>query len=471
MTIVKSAVSGLSWTASSTIVKGVMQLAQLIILARILTPIELGVLAIINLVVGLAQVFGDAGISNALIYHKELNKGQLNQLYVVNVSLGIVVSISVALLAYPLAQFFSMELLTSLLILLAPVFFIKSLSQQVMALLQQKLQFNRIAKVEVFSSVAGFIILLLLINFDFRLEAVIFSQLATASILTLLILVFNRNLLPSFEKIQWRSIAKPVKYGLYQTGESFINFLSAQFDQLLIGKLLGAETLGIYAYVKALVFRPALQLINPIVNRVSFPLMVQYKDVHSESVIYTQIIRLLSFINIPLYLLMACYPELILSLAYGDDWLPHAELLKWLALYMLLLSLMNPIGVLLRATGEVKRGFWWNIGVTIIRPLLIMLSISSGVVWLVKVLVIAQVGLFFLHWYFLIRPVIKLSFSALIKAIAPPCFAFFIAALVVYLCNEYIWQISPLVSVIIVSLAYCLLIAPAVINVIKFIRK
>ncbi len=471
MTIAKSAVSGISWSAFSTIFKGVIQLAQLIILARILTPIELGVLALVNLVVGLAQVFGDAGISNALIYHKDLNKGQLNQLYVVNVSLGIVVSVAVALFAYPLALFFSMELLTGLLILLAPVFFIKSLSQQVLALLQQKLAFNRIAKVEVFSSVAGFIVLLLLIYFDFRLEAVIFSQLAAASILTLLILIFNKSLLPSLERIQWRSIAAPVKYGLYQTGESFINFLSAQFDQLLIGKLLGAETLGIYSYVKALVFRPALQLINPIVNRVSFPLMVQYKNVHSESVIYTQIIRLLSLINIPLYLLMACYPELVLSLAYGDDWLPHAELLKLLALYMLMLSLMNPIGVLLRATGEVKRGFWWNIAVTIIRPLLIVLSISSGVVWLVKVLVIAQVGLFFLHWYFLIRPVINLQFSQLIKAIAPPCFAFFIAALVVFLANEYVWQISPIVSAIIVSVAYCLLIAPAVIGAIKFIRK
>ncbi len=471
MTIAKSAVSGISWSAFSTIFKGVIQLAQLIILARILTPIELGVLALVNLVVGLAQVFGDAGISNALIYHKDLNKGQLNQLYVVNVSLGIVVSVAVALFAYPLALFFSMELLTGLLILLAPVFFIKSLSQQVLALLQQKLAFNRIAKVEVFSSVAGFIVLLLLIYFDFRLEAVIFSQLAAASILTLLILIFNKSLLPSLERIQWRSIAAPVKYGLYQTGESFINFLSAQFDQLLIGKLLGAETLGIYSYVKALVFRPALQLINPIVNRVSFPLMVQYKNVHSESVIYTQIIRLLSLINIPLYLLMACYPELVLSLAYGDDWLPHAELLKLLALYMLMLSLMNPIGVLLRATGEVKRGFWWNIAVTIIRPLLIVLSISSGVVWLVKVLVIAQVGLFFLHWYFLIRPVINLQFSQLIKAIAPPCFAFFIAALVVFLANEYVWQISPIVSAIIVSMAYCLLIAPAVIGAIKFIRK
>ena len=115
---------------------------------------------------------------------------------------------------------------------------------------------------------------------------------------------------PGFSKLRLNSIIAPIKYGLYQTGESFVNFISAQLDQLLIGKLLGPDVLGIYAYVKALVFRPALQLINPVVNKVAFPLIVKHKETHSLAILYGMVIRLLSLINIPLYCLVALFLNL-----------------------------------------------------------------------------------------------------------------------------------------------------------------
>jgi len=471
MTIIRSALTGLSWSASATLFKGVIQFVQLIILARFLTPIELGALAIINLVIGLAQIFGDAGISNALIYYKSLNKNQLNQLYLINISLGILVSMSVGLLAYPIALFFDMNQLTHLLVFLAPVFFIRSLSQQHMALLQQKLKFDSLAKVEVLASTLSFMVLMFLLSAEFRLEAVIYAQLTGASALTLLILCFYSFPLPKFAKIDFSSIIAPIKYGLYQTGEGAVNYISAQFDQLLIGKFLGAETLGIYSYIKALVFRPALEIINPIINRVTFPLMVNFKKQHAISDMYSHVLSLLSLINIPLYLLVASFPELVLKLTFGESWLIHAELLKWLALYMLVISLMNPIGVLLKATGNVKRGFWWNIFVTLVRPTLIVLSISYGVVWLVKVLVIAQVCLYVLHWYFLIKPVINLSLVSLLKTLFLPLGAFIVSFLLVFALKHNIEQLNDYYAFGFMCLSYCLLISPALFNIVKLIRK
>ena len=180
MTIAKSAFHGVSWSAASTLFKGVVQLTQLILLARILSPTELGVLAVVNLTLGFAQIFGDAGISNATIYYRDLTKAQLNQLYTVNIAFGGVISIVVILLSYSIEQFYVMSNLAELLSLLSPVFFIRSLSQQHIALLQHKLKFDRLAKIEIVASTLGFVTLLILLNNNFQLQAVIISQLIIA---------------------------------------------------------------------------------------------------------------------------------------------------------------------------------------------------------------------------------------------------------------------------------------------------
>jgi O-antigen/teichoic acid export membrane protein len=470
MNIVKASVTGLSWTASATLIRGLLQIGQLMILARFLTPLELGLMAVINIVIGFAQIFGEAGISNAVIYHKSLNKHQLNQLYIVNVGLGVLVCAIVVLMAFPLAQFFSMTGLASLLILLSPVFLIRSLCQQQMALLQQKMRFDSIAKIELGAAFIAFLLLVFLLNIGFRLESVVLAQLANATLISATVLLFNRKLLPGFSGFNLSSIVLPLKYGLYQSGERVINFFSAQLDEVLVGKLLGAEVLGIYAYVKNLVFRPAIQLINPIVNSVAFPLMVNFKESYSAGTIYSQVIALLSMVNIPLYLLMASFPKPILYFAFGADWVGEFELLRWLALYMLFISLINPIGVLLRATGEVKRGFWWNVLVTIIRSLLIVFSISSGTVVLVKTLVLAQVVFFLLHWLVLLKPIIHISLGRFVLLIIPPIVAFTAAALVFLLINYQLWPLSDGIGLGVVAVAYSAVIYPKVSRIIKFIR-
>jgi O-antigen/teichoic acid export membrane protein len=467
LTLARSAYSGISWSAFSTLSKGILQLAQLIIVARFLGPFELGVLALLNIVVGVAQIFGEAGISNAVIYHNSLNKTQLNQLYLINILFGGVVSVFFFFLSYPLAAFFAIEQWESLFMYLAPIFLIRSFSQQPLALLQQRLAFDRIAKIEVFAAVMAFITLLILLYYNFRLTAVVIAQLLNALVLTIVVFMLDSSVRPRLTKIKWQSIAEPIRYGLYQSGERLVNYLGAQFDQLVIGKLLGSETLGIYAYIKALVFRPALQLINPIVNKVSFPLMVKYRDSHSMSDIYAQIIRVLGLINVPLYLLMASYPDTILLIIFGHDWQIHADLMRWLALYMLLLSFINPVGVLLKASGEVKRSFWWNIAVTVIRPLVIILGISHGIVFFIKMLVYTQVFLFFLHWYYLIKPIIPLTLIQLLLKIIIPCAAFGLASIITLFGINNLWELTDFYKLILSAIIYVLLILPFLGRIIK----
>ncbi|QLE86062.1 MOP flippase family protein [Shewanella sp. Scap07] len=471
MNIAKTAAKGVSWTAGSTLFRAVLQVAQLLIVARYLTPTELGVLAIVNLVVGFAQIFGDAGLSNAIIYFKNLSKTQLNSLYLINIGFGLSLTLVVLLLSIPISIFFEMPDLVQLLIALSPVFFIRSLFQQPMALLQQNFKFNLLAKAETIAALIGFLSLILCLNYDMRMSAIVISQLIAASVLGLLIISLSKTRLPNFSTLDWKSIKEPIKYGFYQASEACINFMSAQFDQLLIGKLMGAESLGVYSYIKALVFRPAMQLINPVVHKVTFPLMSHYKDQHAIADIYWQILRVLSLLNLPLYLAFMLYPGTILGVVFGAEWAEYAELLRWLAVYMLFISLINPVGAMLRATGEVKRAFWWNIVVTITRPAVVIVSFPFGLEWIVKALVAQQVILFFAHWLVLVKPVGKLSLRRFLSAFKQSIVLCTLSLIFVSICHLLLPNVTDITEIVLLVITYTLMLVPIVKKTVQEIRN
>ncbi|TMO67086.1 colanic acid exporter [Pseudoalteromonas aurantia] len=471
MTALHSALKGVSRVALSTFSKGGLHLAQLIILARYLTPFELGVAAILNLVIGFTQVFGDAGLSNAVIYHTKLTDNQLGQLYVINVTLGLILTISLALLSDPIAVFFAMPLLSELLYVLASVFFIRSLSQQILARLQQKMHFDMIAKVDISAQLTGFLAVVLAVNYEAGIWSLVIGQFVLVVSSSMLLFIVGAQYITRPKRIVWSQIKHPVKYGLYQCGEALINFSSAQVDQVLVGKLLGPEKLGVYAYIKDLVFKPALQLINPIVNKVAFPVMVNFKEGNAIHGMYLSMLKVLSLINIPLYGLMAAFPEIILEMTFGEKWIEHSAVLQWLALYMLVISLVNPVGVLLRAVGKVKRAFWWNIIVAFIRPAVLFTTVSTGVVGLAFTLFCLQVLFFISHVQFLLKPCANIGFRDVYSVLWLPFLMVTVAVSAAFFLVCYGLLERSLFLLIGTSVVCLLLMSPLMLSNIKSLRK
>lgn len=460
MTLAKQAARGVSWTAMATLIRGGLQLLQLAVMARFLTAAELGALALVSIVVGLAQIFTDAGLANALIYFKSLSARRLRQLYLANMLFGLTMTALVALMAQPLASFFNAPTLAPLLLLLSPIFFIRSIGQQPNALLQKDLQFQTLARNEVLAALFAFGLLLIGLWQAMGVFALVISQLCSAFLFTLLLRRAKPCPWPNQLSIGWQDNQPLFRYGLYQAGESLINYLSAQFDQLLLGKMLGTEVLGVYAYLKELVAKPALQLISPIVHRVSFPMMAKHQASHQLSSMYLTIMRCLSLVTVPFYLTIALYPQWILSVVLGSGWLAHADLLRWLALYMLLITLINPVGALLRATGQVKRAFWWNALVTVVRPMVVVVSVHYGLVWLAKGLLLQQSLLLIAHGVVLLKPACQLSLTAYLRTLLLPVFALTFAYSVahwgtVLLGLSYLW-----LEIGVLCVVYLLIIAP-----------
>ena len=354
------------------VVTALASLTQLSILARILDPKTFGEIAILMIVIGFAQAFMDMGVSNAIIHRQAITHSQLSSLYWLNLFAGLVLSTIVYLMAPYIAIFYKEPALQHPMKLLALVFLVVAFGNQYRILCQKELQFNIMAIIDIVSAIAALVVAISSAFNNFGIYTLVLAMLTQASVSSASYLVvglrthhvpsltFNHNELKGF-----------YSFGLYQMGERAINYISANIDKLLIGKMLGMEAVGFYNMAWQLIIFP-LGKINPIVNNVAFPIYAKIQtDSESLNNYYSITVKSLSIVTIPLLAFLSIFSAEIVLAFFGSGWDVTANLVTLLALVGILKALGNPGGAILLSKGYANIGFWWN--------LFWALSITSGI--------------------------------------------------------------------------------------------
>lgn len=451
MNLKVKAVSGIKWTTFSSVTGAILQVIQLIILARLLDPTAFGLMAITAVVIGFAQAFLDMGISNAIIHKQEVSHTQLSTLYWINVLSGVMLFIIVSLCAPLIAAFYQEAVLTKIIILVAITFLIQPFGQQFVVLWQKELRFNDIAKIDIVSKLLSLITAVTFAYYGYGVYALVYGALAGTVFQTIqlvykglkehrIALVFRLNEVKEF-----------LNFGMYQMAEKTLNYFNSQIDTLLIGKLLGVEALGVYSVSKQIIMKP-IQVINPIVSKVTFPIMAKIQsDIDRLKDIYLKTINLLSSINFPIYLFIAITAPELVTLMFGRQWIDAVSIVQILSIYGACRSTMNPIGSLLLAKGKPNWGFYWNLGLFFYVPMVIYLASQRGIETLSWGLVVIMVSLIAPMWYFLIKPLIQAKFWEFHQQIMIPTVIAIITGLVVELTLKIMTELSLIMILIVVG--------------------
>ena len=232
------------------------------------------------------------------------------------------------------------------------------------------------------------------------------------------------------------SVAKAIpliKIGAYQTGSQIIDYLSAKLDILIIGRFLGAEALGVYSLAKELVMK-AVVLINTITNKVALPffsVLQNDDDVLRRN--YCKVIRLLSFVNIPVIMSVGLLSSCIVPIFYGSNFIETAPIVSILSIWSVFICIGNPVGNVSIAKGRTDISFKY----VIVRMLL-----SIPVVGVTSILSITYVAwgqvflaivLFFIGYRMLLYKLIKLPFLDYVNSF----YKVILLALLVTLCLYY----------------------------------
>jgi len=420
MSLKKQAISGVKWTTISSIFNSIIQIVQLAILARILNPTDFGLMAIVMVVIGFSQIFIDMGLSNAIIYKQKITTEQLSSLYLLNILIGILFFVLLIISSPLIAKIYENQKLTPLINLVASTFLIKPWGQQFMVLLEKKLQFNAIAKTDIITRFISFVVVIVLAYNNFGVYALAIGSIVFALFSTIGYNYYGRSLYKPKLYLNVKQLKDFLSFGLFQMGEKIIQYFSSQFDTILIGKLLGIEVLGVYNVAKNLVSKPAA-IINPVVTKVTFPLMSKFNDDISQlKSVFLKTISYLSFINIPVHLLIAVFAYRVILIFFGDQWFSAKLILQILAFAYLLRAIMSPAGSLLLSRGKANIAFYWNLATFFLYPISIIIGSNWGISGVALSTLILQILLFYPTWKIIIYKMINAEFWEYTRKLLPP---------------------------------------------------
>lgn len=400
----------IGWTGVANFVRIIIQLSQIIILTRLLTPSEYGGVTILLMTIAYFNIFSDMGLSSAFIQKKEITFKERSSLYWFGIFLGFVIMLISALLVPFITYFFNAPEIFYPLIILSTNFLTIQFAQQLRLNAEKSINFRISSIIEIISSLSGFILLLVMIFLDFGIYSIVFSSLLNAWVVVILSWIYLSDGWRPFIHFEWTEVKGFLRFGLGVVSNNIINTFNGSFDLILVGKIFGTASLGIYSLPRNIVFQ-IQNVINPIFTRVGFPLISAAKDNKIEVTNnYMKIIRFTALLNSPIYVSIFFYSEEICQLLLGDKFHLSSPLLQILAIWGLIRSFFNPLGALLFGMGFVRKAFFWNLFVTFFLSVILLIGVKFGINGVAWAMVISYCIIYVPGWYFLVRPLCEIGF-------------------------------------------------------------
>tara|TARA_Y100000588_G_C14233814_1_gene916382 strand:- start:589 stop:2049 length:1461 start_codon:yes stop_codon:yes gene_type:complete len=345
---------GIFWMSSGTLIKVFLQLFFMALLARLLSTSDYGIFAIVLLLVSLAQILTESGVGAALIQTDHVSKSKESSVFYFNLMVGIVLSFILYFFSFEISVYFDEKELASILPFVSVIFILKSLCVVPESLLIRDMKFKQLAMRSTLSYVIsyGFVALPLAYN-DFGVWSLVYAQVFLELINTIFLLLLkkhDRNL-KNFRFVELKKIFR-FSSGVLITG--IVNKFAVNLDTLLVGKLLGMSVLGNYNRAYQLMAYPA-NMMGGVFSSVLFPALSSVKCKDELRKRHYQFVVILSFILMPLSLLLFFTSENIVMILLGAGWENVTLVLEILsfAIYFRIGYKVN--GVIARARGHVYK--------------------------------------------------------------------------------------------------------------------
>ena len=336
------------------------QLCEIIILARTLHPADIGVIAIIAVILGLLRSLADLGTGNALIHFQSVSRAAFSSLYWLLITVGAAFFGAFAVGRSLFESIAPHSPLTPLLGWIGLNVCIYSIGILYHYQFQKEQRFRRIAIVESLARCLGTATVAVLALTHHGIFSYVAGQIVYSGVKSALLLFGGLRLMPLSPVFDLSALRPFLRFGAFQMGERVVTFFSANIDYLVIGKFLGAQDLGFYKIAYELVTVP-LRLINPIFGTVALPRFA--KKQHDDAVLRKGILsmlRLLGLVTFPLLFGLAAIAAALVPAVYGGGW-DRVVPLVWLLTGMGLFKIIgNVAGTVLIAKGLVSIAFVWN---------------------------------------------------------------------------------------------------------------
>jgi polysaccharide transporter, PST family len=312
---------------SGQIVKVTLQFANLVLLARLLQPEDFGLVAMVIAIYGVCDILLDFGLSTASIQVQSITKGQINNLFWVNVLIGLIFSLVSYASASLIAAFYNRPELVEIAQYVSVVFLFNGISAQYKAQLNRNFKFAQMAITDIVAMLVSVAIGIYYAYSGYSYWAIVYQQVAQAFIQMVAYILFGRWI-PSLPSRQ-ESIKHFFKFGWGLAGSQILGYFSRNIPSILIGNQIGANQLGLYDRANKLLMLPLNQLNAPS-SSVAVPVLsrleTEDQDKYNRFLLFGQniIVHMVVFS----LALATCQTEKLVEIVLGSQWLEMVPVFK-----------------------------------------------------------------------------------------------------------------------------------------------
>jgi O-antigen/teichoic acid export membrane protein len=307
-----------------------INLVMTAVLARLLTPEEVGVFMVGLAVVMMTTAFRDFGVSVYLIQEREITPEGVRTAFTVTLMLSLFFAGLLYGLAGPIAAFYREQGLQPVLRIIAIGFLLAPFSAPIVALLRRDMAFDKIALISVVGATVNFVAVVALAALGFGYLSLAWASLLAAIAGVLMAMLYR----PEFgmfrpSLVAWRKV---LSFGGYSTATALLNIFYDQMPQLVLGRILGFQAVGLYSRALVLCQLPE-RFIHAAVLPVVLPALAA--QVRSGSDIKAAYLRAVAYNTALQWPFLACIVLLadpVVMALLGEQWMGVAPVLRIMAL-------------------------------------------------------------------------------------------------------------------------------------------
>jgi O-antigen/teichoic acid export membrane protein len=426
--IPRETIRGTLWGYLSFASGKLLNFIATLILARLLVPEQFGLVAYCTIIIQYLDIINSAGINSALIARKEKLEEATNAALAINLVMG-VVSFGIAWLIAPLvAEFFHEEKITDLFRLLAFALPLDGLGLVPDALIQRNLRFRDKLIPDISRNIIKGLISIILALLGWGPLSLIWGQIAGSAIGVLLSWMLA-GWRPSL-KFDWQTTREMMSYGTHIIVVGFAGALRANVDYIVVGRILGAASLGLYTMAYRIP-ELAIRSLNDVVARILFPLLSRTQsNLDTLRAFYLNYIRYVSLFSFSIGLGLALTSNLFVDKFMSIKWEPAVIPMSLISIALAISSVGHAPGVLYKSINRPEILSWTSV---VKLPFIIALLIFCSR-WGINGVAIGQIifAVFSVALdSFIVSRVINLRFVEFLNALAPSVISSGVMALVV----------------------------------------
>ena len=346
-----------------------------IALARLLTPQDYGLIAMVVILVDFVSMFQHMGLSTATIKWSEIDHRQVSTLFWINVALGAAIMLATVGCAPLLAWFYKEPRLIGITICYAFSIFLTGLCVQHEAILSRQMRFGTIALIELFAIVIGLAAALVAAIYGAGYWALVVNQLVMTTCIVVGVWISCR----------WRpgwpardsGVRSMLSYGGHLTGFNLMNYFARNTDNALIGKFWGVYQLGVYSRAYQMLLMPMSQINNPLVA-VAVPALSRLTDSPERyRAAYFKIVEKIAMITMPGIVFMIATSDWLVLFLLGPKWSEAGRIFMLLGVAAIIQPVTRTVPWLFTTQGRAREMFKWGI----VGSAIAVASIVGGLRW------------------------------------------------------------------------------------------